>query len=50
MLYMDQSWLIVDCALTNIFQLNFNQHSHFLIQENAYENAVCKIMFFLVSA
>ena len=37
-----QWWFIVNETLNNIFQWNFVRNSKVVIQENAYENVVCK--------
>ena len=41
--YLNQSWNIIDWSLRNILQWNLNQNSYIFIQENAFENVVCKM-------
>ena len=41
--YLNQYWNIVKWTLRNKFQWNFNQNSNISIQENAFENVVCKM-------
>ena len=38
----NQCWLIFNRTLRNKFQWNFNKNSNFLIEENTFENVVCK--------
>ena len=38
----NQCWLIVNWTLRNKFQWNFNQIANTFIEENAFENVVCK--------
>ena len=40
---MNQCWLITNQNLWNIFQWNLNANTGIFIQENALENAVCKM-------
>ena len=40
--YLNQWWFIVNWTLRNTFQWNFIWNSKAFIQENAYENVVCK--------
>ena len=42
--YLHQFWFIVNWELGNKFQLNFNPNSYIFIQENAFENVICKIV------
>ena len=41
--YLKQCWLIPNWTFGNTFQRNFNQNTTIFIQENIFENAVCKI-------
>ena len=45
--YRHQRWLIVNWNHRNTLQWNSNRNSHIFIQENSYENAVCKIVVIL---
>ena len=38
-----ECWNITNWTLTNKFQWNFNQNSYIFIEENAFENIVCKM-------
>ena len=41
--YLNQCWNIVNCALRNKLQWNFNLNSNIFMQENAFENVVCEM-------
>ena len=41
--YLNQCWNIVNWILGNKFQWNFHQNTTIFIQENAFENVVCKM-------
>ena len=41
--FLNQCWNIVNWTLVNNLQWNFNRNSSIFIQENAFENVVCKI-------
>ena len=41
--YLNQWWKIVDWTLRNKLPWNFNRNSNIFIQENAFENVVCKM-------
>ena len=41
--YLNQCWLIVNWALRNKVQWNFNRYSNIFIQKHAYENLVSKM-------
>ena len=41
--YLNQCWFNVNCNLANKIQWNLKQNSRIFIQENAFENVVCKI-------
>ena len=41
--YLNQCWNIVNFNLRNKLQWNINRNSYIFIQENAFENVVCKI-------
>ena len=41
--YLNHCWNIVNWALRNKFQWNFNRNSNIFIQENALENVVCEM-------
>ena len=42
--YLYQCWNIVNSNLRNKIQWNLKQNSNILIQENAFENIVCKMV------
>ena len=48
--YLNQCWNIVNWTLGNKFQWNFNLTSNIVIQENAFEYGVCKIVALLSEA
>ena len=41
--YLNQCWNIVNWTLSNKLQLNLNRNINIFVDENAYENVVCKI-------
>ena len=41
--YLNQCWNIVNLNLRNKLQWNLKRNSHIIIQENAFENVVCKM-------
>ena len=41
--YLNQCWFIVDWALMNKLQWNFNRNTKFFIHKNASENIVCEM-------
>ena len=41
--YLNQCWNIVNMTLRNKSQWNINRDSHIFIQENAFENVICKM-------
>ena len=41
--YLNQCWIIVNWALKNKLQWNFNQNSYIFIQEYAFENIICEM-------
>ena len=41
--YMTRCWNIVNYTFGNKFQWNFNQNLNSFIQENAFDNVICKI-------
>ena len=43
--YLNQCWNIVNWALGNKLQWNFNRNSNIFIEENTVENVVCEILF-----
>ena len=43
--YLNQCWNIVNWTLGNKIRWNFNQNSNIFIEENMFENAVCKMLF-----
>ena len=45
--YLNQWWNIVNCTLGNKVQWNFNRNLNIFIQENAYENVICRIVVIL---
>ena len=42
--YLNQCWLIVYWILSSKFQWNSNRNSNIFIEENMYENIVCKMV------
>ena len=42
--YLNQCWNIVNWTLGNKLQWNFNRNSNIFIQQNAFENVVCKMV------
>ena len=42
--YLNQCWNIVNWALGNKLQWNFNRNSNIFIEENTFENVVCKML------
>ena len=42
--YLNQCWNIVNWTIGNKLQWNFNRYSNIFIQENAFENVVCKMV------
>ena len=42
--YLNQCWNVVNRTLGNRIQWNFNQNTMIFIQENGFENAVCKMV------
>ena len=43
--YLKQCWNIVNWTLGNKFQWNFSRNSNIFIEENTFENVVCKMLF-----
>ena len=43
-LYLSQWWIIVNWMLSNKFQLNSNWNASSLIEENVFENVICKMV------
>ena len=46
-LYLNQCWNIVNWTLGNKLQWNRNRNGYIFIQENAFENAVCEMVYIL---
>ena len=42
-IYLEQSWNIVNWIPRNKLQWNFNQNSSIFIQENAFDDVICKV-------
>ena len=43
--YLNQCWNIINWALGNKLQWNFNRNSNIFIEENTFENVVCEMLF-----
>ena len=43
--YLNRCWNIVNWTLGNKLQWNYNRNSNIFIEENAFENVVCEMMF-----
>ena len=41
--YLNQCWNIANCTRSNKLHWNLNQNSYIFIQENAFENVICKM-------
>ena len=43
--YLNQCWYIVNWSVRNKFKWNFDRDLYILIQENAFENVVCEMLY-----